>query len=239
MAGSGEGEGKARPDGTGGASARMIALWHACRHLVESPAGAPAAIRAAPSNGPACPTGAPLALPALPNHPAFEPAMKPTPFPAALVSHPLVLWSSFAMKSGEMWLAAAQVIPIRLARMAAAGANPSARDRREMTRMGAEKVDAFSQAGLALALGMTPAMMNLGAQAMRAWMGLLVAGTRLATSRTLPQTVRRQRALTSALARHTPVSHRGAHAAATLAHAALAPVHATATANAKRLGRRK
>jgi hypothetical protein len=164
--------------------------------------------------------------------------MKRLTTPAALMSNPLVLWSSFAMKSCEMYMAAAQVIPIRVARMAAAGTNPSASDRREMKLMGAEKVEAFSQAGTALAMGMTPAMMNLGSQVLRAWMGLLAAGSRLATSRTLPQTLRHHRALTTALARHTPVTQRGAHAAAKLAHAALAPVHATATANAKRLGRR-
>jgi len=165
--------------------------------------------------------------------------MKNPMIPAALPSNPFVLWGTFATKTFEMWMAASQVIPLRVARMAAAGPNPSAADRREMTLMGAEKVEAFSQAGIALAMGMTPAMMNLGAQMVRAWTGLFNAGTRLATSRTLPQTLRRQRALTNALVRHTPVSHRGAHAAAKLAHAALDPVHATATANAKRLGRRK
>ena len=165
--------------------------------------------------------------------------MKRLTNPAPLMSNPLVPWGTVATKSLEMWMAAAQVIPIRVARMAAAGANPTASDRREMTRMGAEKVEAFSQAGIALAMGMTPAMMNLGTQVLRAWTGLFTAGTRLATSRTLPQTLRHQRALTNALARHTPASHRGAHAAAKLAHAALAPVHATATANAKRLGRHK
>ena len=66
-------------------------------------------------------------------------------------------------------------------------------------------------------------------------MGLFAAGARLAASRDLHQTVRHHHALTTALARHTPASHRGAQAAAQLAHAALAPVHATATANAKRL----
>jgi hypothetical protein len=155
--------------------------------------------------------------------------------PTALLSNPFMLWGSFALKSWEMWIAASQVIPIRVALMAAAGPKPSARDRREMTKMGAEKVEAFTQAGAALALGMSPALMNLGAQVLRAWTGLFAAGARLAASRDLPQTVRHQRALTTALARHTPASQRGAQAAAKLAHAALAPVHATATANAKRL----
>jgi len=158
---------------------------------------------------------------------------------AALMANPFVLWSTYSMKSFETWTAAATVIPIRIAGMMAAGANPSARDRREMTKMGAEKVEAFTQAGLAVATAMTPSMMNLGVQMMRAWMGLFAAGTRLATSRTLPHALKHHRALTTAIVRHTPVSHRGAHAAAKLAHAALAPVHAAATANARRLTRRK
>jgi hypothetical protein len=165
--------------------------------------------------------------------------MKRLPLAAAPLSNPLVLWGAFALKSWEMWLAASQVIPVRVARIAAAGPKPSARDRREMTRMGAEKVEAFAQAGAALALGMTPTLMTLGAQVLHAWTGLFAAGARLATSRDLPQTVRHHRALATALVRHTPVSQRGAQAAAKLAHAALAPVHATATANAKRLTARK
>ena len=155
--------------------------------------------------------------------------------PAALLANPYVLWGTYATKSFETWAAAAQVIPIRLTRMAAAGTNPSAADRREMSVMGTEKLDAFSRAGLAFATAMTPAAMNLGMQAFQAWMGILNSGARLAASRTVPQTLRRQRALAHSLVRHGPAAHRGSHAAAKVAHAMLDPVHAVATANAKRL----
>jgi hypothetical protein len=160
----------------------------------------------------------------------------PTVLPFA---NPYLSWTSYALKSAEMSSAAAQVIATRVGRMVAAGANPTAADQREMARMGAEKVEAFSRAGLALATGMTPAVMNLGVQGLQAWMSILGAGARLAASGTVPQAARRQRALVKAVTRHTPAVHRGSNAAAKLAHAALAPVHAKATANAKRLARKK
>lgn len=45
----------------------------------------------------------------------------------------------------RMAVAVPQVVAHRLARLALAGATPDARDRREFTRMGAEKVAAFQQ----------------------------------------------------------------------------------------------
>jgi len=45
----------------------------------------------------------------------------------------------------RMAVAVPQVVAHRLARLALAGAAPDARDRREFTRMGAEKVAAFQQ----------------------------------------------------------------------------------------------
>ena len=48
-------------------------------------------------------------------------------------------------QAAELAVAAPQVIAHRLARLALAGAAPDARDRREFTRMGAEKVAAFQQ----------------------------------------------------------------------------------------------
>ncbi|MES3013672.1 MAG: hypothetical protein V4750_08110, partial [Pseudomonadota bacterium] len=64
--------------------------------------------------------------------------------------HPLfasfLLWQDLALKSGEMLAASAQVIGQRSRRIAAAGANPNARDRREFARMGREKIEAASAA---------------------------------------------------------------------------------------------
>jgi hypothetical protein len=65
---------------------------------------------------------------------------------------------SAAVKAVELSLAAPQVIAHRTARMMAAGANPSARDRREFQRMGTEKVFAFWESMNAMwwAAWMTP-----------------------------------------------------------------------------------
>lgn len=50
----------------------------------------------------------------------------------------------------ELGIAAPQVVAHRLARMAAAGTRPSARDRREMVRMVVEKQAAFAQGWMAM-----------------------------------------------------------------------------------------
>jgi hypothetical protein len=157
----------------------------------------------------------------------------------ANAANPFLLWSSLAVKTLEMSTAAAQVIALRTGRMAAHGANPNAEDRREMVRMGAEKVDAFSRAGQALATGTLPLMAGMAGQAMRSGMDVFQAATQLAASRGLPQAMRSQVELTQALMRSAPGTTQGANAGARLAHRALAPVHAKATANAKRLSRKR
>jgi len=152
------------------------------------------------------------------------------------VANPFLLWSSLGMKTLEMSTAAAQVIALRTSRMAAHGVNPNAADRREMHRMGAEKVEAFSLAGMALATGAAPLMAGMATQAWRTGFDLLAATTRLAASRAVPQALESQRRLADALVQGATGSH--GHATARLAHRALAPVHRTATANAKRLAKK-
>lgn len=56
-------------------------------------------------------------------------------------------WASW-MKAGEIAMTAPLVITLRLGRMAMAGANPKAADRRETLRMGQEKVDAWWEGAL-------------------------------------------------------------------------------------------
>ncbi len=65
--------------------------------------------------------------------------------------NPTLLWWQAGMKTWETMFAAPQVIAQRTARMAAAGPFPGARDRREFTNMGTEKVIAFSQAWMGAA----------------------------------------------------------------------------------------
>ena len=58
---------------------------------------------------------------------------------------------SLAAQSIELGVAVPQVIAHRMARMAIAGAAPSARDRREFQRMGSEKIIAVSEVWNAMA----------------------------------------------------------------------------------------
>lgn len=156
---------------------------------------------------------------------------------ADLLANPFALWGTLGVKTMQMSSAAAQVIAIRTTRMALGGLNPSASDRRENSRMVTEKVDAFSRAGQALATGAVPLLAGMAGQAMRTSLDLFNASARLASSRTLPQTMEHQRRLADTLMRSVPAAQQGAAstAAARLAHKALDPVHRKATANQKRL----
>ena len=110
-------------------------------------------------------------------------------------TNPFLLWGTFGLKAMQMSTAAAQVIAIRTTRMAKAGLNPSAADQREMTLMGAEKVDAFSRAGQALAAGAVPLFAGMAGHAFRTGLDVFNATAKLAASRSIPQTLAGQRLL--------------------------------------------
>ena len=59
--------------------------------------------------------------------------------------------STLAAQSAALAVAVPQVVAHRLTRLALAGPKPSARDRREFHRMGAEKVAAFQESWMAMA----------------------------------------------------------------------------------------
>jgi hypothetical protein len=161
--------------------------------------------------------------------------------PAAVpFANPFLLWGTLGLKAMEMSVSAAQVIAIRTMRMAAAGLNPTAADRRENARMVSEKVDAFSRAGQALSFGTAPLLAGMASQAFRAGLDVMTAATRLAASRTIPETLAGQRRLADAVARGASATPHGTASKATarLAHRALAPVHGKATANARRLAKK-
>ena len=151
---------------------------------------------------------------------------------------PFMLWNDLAMKSAEMMLASAQVIGHRTARMALSGAAPNARDRREFALMGKEKLEAGAQSGQAMATHLMTMNPQLGAQAFHGMLQCTAAFVALAGSRTPAQLVARQAALARALGHSTASILDVAQVAARLAHRGLKPVHAKATANAKRLGKR-
>lgn len=80
------------------------------------------------------------------------------------VFNPFTLWWQLGFKTFEMLLASGQVIGMRVGRMALAGPNPSARDRKEFTRMGAEKLEAAAHSGLGMAAQMQKTWWDTWAQ---------------------------------------------------------------------------
>ena len=129
------------------------------------------------------------------------------------------------VRSLELGAAAPAVIALRTARMLAAGASPTAADRREMSRMVGEKLDAFGRSWWMMASRQQQA-------AFEAWLALARMGWAM-WMRPFPlaSSTRARRDL-QALQRRINRSQ-----AAVLA-SGVAPLHRTATANLRRLARR-
>jgi len=121
-----------------------------------------------------------------------------------------------ARQAAELAVAVPQVIAHRLTRLALAGPAPSARDRREFRRMGAEKAAAFAESWNAMAQQALEATPALALSCLRAFGSL-------ARARASAQSATRQ----------------VGRAVAAIVQAGLAPVHRRAVANAKRLSRTK
>ena len=151
---------------------------------------------------------------------------------------PFTLWSDLATKTIEMMLASAQVIGHRTGRMALAGPVPNARDRREIALMGQEKIEAGVQSAQAMAEHMMAMSQPLGALAFRHILRSSTALLSLASSRTPSQLIARQAALARALGQSAVSMADVSKSAAKLARRGLKPIHAKATANAKRLRKR-
>ena len=152
--------------------------------------------------------------------------------------NPFLAWSNLAWKVGEMSLASAQVIAHRTSRMAAAGPNPSARDQREFTRMGQEKIDAASASAQAMGQQLLNMNLKFGAQMFRHMMTGGAAMMSLATSRDAGQFVTRQAKLAQAASQSAATAAAISHSTIRLAADGLKPIHARATANARRLRKR-
>ena len=119
-----------------------------------------------------------------------------------------------ARQAAERAVAVPQVIAHRLTRLALAGPAPSARDRQEFRRMGAEKAAAFAESWNAMATGMLEANQTLMASFMRGFWSASGA----------------QRSAASA-------TRRVGRAVTGIVQKGLAPAHRCAVANAKRLSR--
>jgi hypothetical protein len=122
-------------------------------------------------------------------------------------------------QAAELAWAVPQVVAHRVARMANAGAIPSARDRQEFARMVHEKHAAFAESWQAMAL-----------QALHSQQAFAAALTRAALA---PPS--RRRKATAPLSLQLQMQQ----AALAMVGRGLAPVHRRAVANARRLGRTK
>ena len=152
-------------------------------------------------------------------------------------TNPFLVWSRLAWKTGEMMLASAQVIHHRTGRMTAAGATPSARDRREFAMMGQEKIEAGVESTRAMATQIMAMNPLLGPRAIRNMMSGAAALMSLAASRTSGQAMARHAKLVRTMTQSAGTTAQLSGAAARLAQRGLEPIHSRATANAKRLSR--
>lgn len=155
-----------------------------------------------------------------------------------VAGNPFLAWIDLAWKIGEMSMASAQVIAHRTARMAAAGPTPNARDRREFARMGQEKFDAAAESAHAIAAQLAQMNVKLGERALRNMVTGTAALLSLASSRSVGQSILRQARLARSLSGSAGTATDLSAATIRLARRGLKPVHARATANARRLGKR-
>lgn len=150
--------------------------------------------------------------------------------------NPFVLWSRFAWTGVETLINAAQVIGHRSTRMALAGPNPGARDRRENQVMAHEKFRAGSDA--AMAMWMRMATLN------QQFAMLAVKETLAAATAIMPRGVPRVgapfagdqvRLAQQSLSQAAIAASRLSGAGAQIAQQALKPIHARTSKNVKRL----
>ncbi|MEX0730944.1 MAG: polyhydroxyalkanoate granule-associated phasin [Aquisalimonadaceae bacterium] len=138
-------------------------------------------------------------------------------------------------KTAEMLAASAQVISRRTNIMTNSGTSPTKRDQREFTRMGQEKLEAAAESTLAMASQMMSMNFRLWTQAFEQMLQVATATMSLMASGTISQSIERQKKLGAAVSRSVKSSSRLSSSAARLAQRGLDPVHARATANARRL----
>lgn len=150
---------------------------------------------------------------------------------------PLLPWMELGWKASEMMMASAFVIGRRTGMMATSGAQPTARERREFTRMGQEKLDAAMESGMAMARQMMTTNQRLWIQAVEQMLAVTAAVIALAGSTTMAQSTARQRTLGRAVAKSVDTGSRLSDSAAKVARRGLDPVSTRATANARRLRR--
>ena len=156
-----------------------------------------------------------------------------------LSAQPFRIWSELAFKTGEMMLASAQVIGHRTNRMTLASPSPNARDLREFTLMGQEKIVAVAESAQAMALSMIRLNQQFAALAFKQMLTAATAMMWLSPSRTAGQSVARQaRLVRDSMANSAVATSQISTSVARVVKRGLKPIHSRAKENAKRLAKR-
>lgn len=151
--------------------------------------------------------------------------------------NPLMLWTDVALKTNEMLVSAGSVIQMRTQRMAQAGLQPGPADIDEMQLMGHEKLEAVAESGAAIANQLHTTHYALVNRAVQHWVGSANALVGLATSTSPAQAMSHGNRFVDAVTRSAATATQLTSAAARIAQRGLRPIHAKATANARRLTR--
>lgn len=152
--------------------------------------------------------------------------------------NPFLIWTALLARTAEMLMASSHVIRHRTGRLAAAGLLPDEHDRHEFHMMGQEKLEATAESLQAIGLRMLVANQQLALLAFRQLTMNATAWMSLAGSRTLEQSTRLHGDMVRDSMSHSAeaLSQVG-DSVARVAHKGLKPIHARATANARRLAR--
>jgi hypothetical protein len=143
--------------------------------------------------------------------------------------------TALPVRMAELALAAPQVIALRSARMMSAGHQPTSADRAEFLRMHAEKAQAAVECTLSVAARLMRASQASMQTAMLQWWRFMWAAPWWLTLRVFTGTATGFRGL-----RLPQISNAaGTRLGSDLLAAGLKPVHRRATANARRLTRRR
>ncbi|NDP41808.1 MAG: hypothetical protein GZ089_03665 [Aromatoleum sp.] len=159
--------------------------------------------------------------------------------PLPLFAHPMAVWSGLAWKTAEMLMASAQVIGHRTGRLPAAEVQPNGRDRREFALMGQEKMNATTESAQGMATQLTAMNLQFGLRSFQHLMTLSAALMSFASSRSAGQSIARHTRLVRAMTDSAATASTISASALRLAHDGLGPIHARATANARRLAQKR
>jgi len=151
------------------------------------------------------------------------------------LAHPLTQWIDLALKTQEMLLSSGSVIRMRTERIAKAGLAPSADDLAEFQLMGHEKLAAASESGMAMARQWHSTHLSLAGRVLQQWVQGTTAFFLLAGSVTPTQAAAHGDALAQSAAGTVSAASQLSGLAVHIAREGLAPIHAAATSNARRL----